>query len=379
MKALRQKVIFLVTVESAVNAFILNHLKVLSKHFDVTVIVNTDDPLFLTKQGLDVEVISLSISRNIRILMDTYFLIRLIYIFAKLRPSAVHSITPKAGLLAMLAAFIVRVPFRVHTFTGQVWANKNGIKRILLRLADKLIGNLSTFNIVDSNSQRDFLFGENVLSPQKSIVFGSGSISGVDLNKFKPCKKTYDEVRADLSIPKNAFIFLYLGRLNQDKGVLDLASAFSKVKGDRAYLVAVGPDEADFGKRMQKLCDLNQERLRLVGFSAEPQKYLAAANALCLPSYREGFGSVIIEAAAVGVPAIASDIYGISDAVQNQKIGLLHPPKDIDEILRCMNLFLSDPKLLKKYGSAAKKRAHKEFDANVMSQHWLNFYLKHLH
>jgi len=379
LRASRQKVIFLVTVEFAVNAFLLNHLKVLSKHFDVTVIVNTDDPFFLKKQGVDVEVFPLSISRNIRILMDAYFLIRLIYIFTQFRPSVVHSITPKAGLLAMIAGFIARVPFRVHTFTGQVWANKKGIKKILLKLVDKLIGNLSIINIVDSHSQRDFLLAENVLSPQKSIVFGSGSVSGVDLNKFKPSRKFYSEVRNSLSIPKDAFIFLYLGRLNQDKGILDLASAFSKVKDDRAYLVAVGPDEADFGKRMQKLCGLNQERFRLVGFSSEPQKYLAAANALCLPSYREGFGSVIIEAAAVGVPAIASNIYGISDAVQDQKTGLLHPPKDIEAIYSFMNLFLSNPEALKSYGSAAKKRAHKDFDADVMSQHWLNFYLKHLY
>jgi len=372
-------IFFVATVEFAVNAFLLNHLKLLSNYFDVAVIVNTNDPLFLKKQGLDIRVIPLKISRKINLLNDLLCLFKLIWIFIKERPVSVHSITPKAGLLSTLAGVFSGVPSRIHTFTGQVWANKKGIKRSSLKLIDSLIGNLSTINLVDSHSQRDFLVAENVISPQKSIVFGSGSVSGVDLSKFKPCKKTYDEVRAGLSLPKDAFIFLYLGRLNQDKGVLDLASAFSKVKDDRAYLVAVGPDEADFGNRMQKLCGLNQERLRLVGFSTEPQKYLAAANALCLPSYREGFGSVIIEAAAVGVPAIASDIYGISDSVQNQKTGLLHPPKDMDEILRCMNLFLSDSKLLKRYGSAAKERAHKEFDADVMSQHWLNFYLKHLY
>lgn len=373
-----KKIFFIATVESAVNAFLINHLKLLSKYFEITVIVNTNNVFFLKNQGLDIRVIPLKISRDINLLNDFFCLVRLLYILIKEKPLSIQSITPKAGFLSVLAGFLAIVPLRIHTFTGQIWANKAGIKRILLKLIDKFIGRLSIINIVDSHSQRDFLVAENVLSYQKSIVFGSGSVSGVNLKKFKSSKKKHTEVRRQLSIPLNAFVFLYLGRLNKDKGVLDLADAFSKIKNARAYLVVVGPDEAHFGYQMHKLCCLNQNRMRLVGFSKEPQKYLAGADVICLPSYREGFGSVIIEAAAMGVPAIASNIYGISDAVQNKKTGLLHSPKNIDHILRCMNLFLSDKKILKSYGSAAKRRVHKEFDADMLSKHWLNFYLKHL-
>jgi glycosyltransferase involved in cell wall biosynthesis len=117
----------------------------------------------------------------------------------------------------------------------------------------------------------------------------------------------------------------------------------------------------------------------LVGFSSEPHRYLAASNALCLPSYREGFGSVIIEAAAMGVPAIASNIYGISDAVQNHKTGLLHAPKNSDQLLKCMEVFLSNPDLVAEYGAAAKKRAINEFDAKILTKYWLDFYLSHIH
>jgi len=351
----------------------------LSKVFNVTVLVNTTDEFFLKKQGLNIKVIPIKIERDIKVFKDLEVLLRLFFLFLKHKPDSVQSITPKAGLITMLAGFFAAVPMRVHTFTGQVWVTKKGIIRKLLRLIDKLIANLSTINIVDSHSQRNFLVAENVLAYKKSIVFGSGSVSGVNLQKFKSSKKIHTEVRRQLSIPKDAFVFLYLGRLNKDKGILDLANAFSKISNDRAYLVVVGPDEANFGYQMQKLCGVNQDRMRLAGFSNEPQKYLAAADVLCLPSYREGFGSVIIEAAAMGVPAIASNIYGISDAVQNKKTGLLHPPKNINRIFRCMNFFLSNQKVLIKYGSDAKKRAHKEFDADMMSQHWLNFYLKHLH
>jgi glycosyltransferase involved in cell wall biosynthesis len=378
LKVSRPKVFFLATIEFAVNAFLLSHLKALSKYFDVTVIVNTDDPLFLTKQGVDVKVIPLKISRNIGILSDTICLIRLVYIFLKFRPSVVHSITPKAGMLAMLAAFITRVPLRVHTFTGQVWATSHGLKRMLLKNFDWLIARLATFNIVDSPSQQHFLINQKVLTKETSIVFGIGSVSGVDLKRFKPSKKVLAEVRHTLGISEGAFVFIYLGRLNKDKGVLDLAKAFAQINDNNTYLLIVGPDEGGFVDEIKKINAHKLEQIRFVGFTSVPEQYLAASNALCLPSYREGFGSVIIEAAAMGVPAIASDIYGISDAVVNNKTGLLHEPQNVNALLDVMTMFLNNKQLSVKYGEAAKSRVIESFDSKTISNYWLNFYLDHV-
>lgn len=374
MRQSRPKIFFLATVEFAVNAFLLSHLKTLSKHFDVTVIVNTDDPLFLTKQGVDVEVIPLNISRNIRIISDIICLIRLVYIFIKLRPSAVHSITPKAGLLAMLAAFIVRVPFRVHTFTGQVWVTSHGLKRLMLKFFDWLIALLATFNIVDSLSQQQFLIDEKVLCEKNSVVFGLGSVSGVDLRRFKPSKEALAEVRYELGVPDDAFVFIYLGRLNKDKGVLDLALAFSSVKNKDTYLLVVGPDEGDFVEEMKRLSGDSVDRLRFVAYTRTPERFLAASDVLCLPSYREGFGNVVIEAAAMGLPAIASDIYGISDAIVDKGTGLLHPPGDSEGIKRCMDIFLASPDMFEQFGREAMSRAVKSFDAELVTESWLGFY-----
>lgn len=373
------KLFFVATVKFAVNSFLLSHLRVLSKYYEITVIVNCDDACFLKMQGLEVNVIPVNFSRDVNLLVDVWCLVRLFLILVNHKPHAVHSITPKAGLLAMLAAFFARVPYRFHTFTGQVWVNQKGFKRWFLKIMDYAINKLSTFNIIDSQSQRDFLIREGVLTIEKSIVFGSGSVSGVNLEKFEANSKVRGAVRKQLSIPSNAFVYVYLGRLTKDKGLLDLASAFSKIRDDRAYLVVVGPDEEGLSRQIACLVAENQNRLRMIGFSSEPQRYLSASDVLCLPSYREGFGSVIIEAAAMGVPAIASNIYGISDAVQNHKTGLLHPPKDVDAILTCMEKFLLDSKLVKSYGLAAKKRAVSEFDAKLLSQYWLDFYLGHVH
>jgi glycosyltransferase involved in cell wall biosynthesis len=370
----KKRIYFVATGDVSINAFLLNHLKALSEYFDVTVIVNTDDPDFLFKQGINVKVIPLSISRNVHILSDIFSLSRLISIFIKYHPSAVHSITPKAGLLAMLAASIARVPFRVHTFTGQVWATKDGLTRLMLKSFDRLIARLATFNIVDSPSQQQFLIDEKVLCKSNSVVFGLGSVSGVDLKRFKPSKKIFNDVRQELLIPQDAFVFTYLGRLNKDKGVLDLAQAFSKIKDSNAYLLIVGPDEGGFVDEIKKINAHKLEQIRFVGFTKVPEQYLAASNALCLPSYREGFGSVIIEAAAIGVPAIASNIYGISDALVNNETGLLHIAADINSILDCLSTFLNDPKLVKKYGDTSKLRAVKDFDANLITAHWVDFY-----
>lgn len=379
MQKSRPQIYFVATVEYAVNAFLLSHLETLSKHFDVSVLVNCDDPLFLKKRGVNVNVIPLRIKRHISLISDFFCFIYMISIFLKDRPAAVHSITPKAGFLAMLAAAFVWIPLRVHIFTGQVWANKSGVKKNILKFLDCLISNLATFNFVDSASQKDFLIRERVILAKKSMVFGNGSVCGVNLKKFKSNKKLRDKIRAKLSVPNDALVYIYLGRLTKDKGLLDLASAFSKIRDNRAYLIMVGPDEEDITYQLESLVGDNRDKFKLIGFSSDPQHYLAASDVLCLPSYREGFGSVIIEAAAMGVPSIASNIYGISDAVQNYKTGLLHPPKDIDAICECMESFLLDPGLLKAYGLAAKKRAVSEFDANLFSQHWLDFYLQHVH
>ena len=342
------------------------------------IITNTSNPDLLSEIGVDANLIQIKFSRKIALFTDFYCLINLVQIFMKNRFASIHSITPKAGLLAMLAARICFIPIRIHTFTGQVWVTETGLKRSFLKFLDKLIGKMTTHNLVDSQSQRDFLVKEAVLSPNKSLVFGSGSVAGVDLKKFKSNKRLGNEIRKQLGIPKDGFVYLFLGRLVEDKGVLDLAKAFSEINNSNIYLVFIGPDEAQISAHILNICAQKTKYLRLLGFSKEPYKYLASANVLCLPSYREGFGTVIIEAAAMGIPAIASNIYGITDAIQQNKTGLLHEPKDILGIKIAMESLLHKPLLLNKLKQAAKIRVVDKFDANKITDDWLKFYSRHV-
>ena len=180
----RKSICFVATVEFAVSAFLLSHLKELSKYYDLTVIVNLKNPKFLIDKKLDINLVNINFSRDVNIVSDLISITQLVYLFIIKRYDAVHSITPKAGLLAMVASFVTFIPVRVHCFTGQVWATKSGLSRLLLKLIDKIIGTLSTHNIIDSKSQYNFLVKENILHKDKSLVFGSGSVSGVDLGKF---------------------------------------------------------------------------------------------------------------------------------------------------------------------------------------------------
>ena len=163
----KQSICFVATVDFAVNAFLLNHLRELSNHYNLTLITNLQNPNFLNKNNLNIKLININFSRNINIFSDFYSLTRLIFLFCTNKFDAVHSITPKAGLLAMLAAFIAFIPLRIHCFTGQVWVTRKGLIRKILRLIDKLIGNLTTKNIVDSKSQYNFLLNQKILKKIK--------------------------------------------------------------------------------------------------------------------------------------------------------------------------------------------------------------------
>ena len=373
-----KKICFVVTVEFVVKAFLLNHLRALSKYYEITLIVNTNNPNFLAEQGIDAKVIPLKISRDINLISDLVSLIKLLKILTFQRFSSVHSITPKAGLLAMLAAWIVRVPLRIHTFQGEVWVTKTGVIKHLLIFIDKLVNMLSTNLTIVSQSEKAFLEDHNIINRQKGIVFANGSISGVDIARFRPNHQARITVREELKIPFEEKVFLFMGRLTKDKGVLDLAQAFSRMEVGKAHLLFVGPDEQNMQSEIQSLIKCCSRYVHFLPKTDRPELYMAAADVLCLPSYREGFGSVVIEAAAVGIPTIASCIYGITDAIVDGQTGLLHAPRDINAIKNCMENLINNDKLRFVLGERARVRVLEDFTSEVLTQEWVNFYHTHI-
>ncbi|MCD6027515.1 MAG: glycosyltransferase, group 1 family, partial [Solimicrobium sp.] len=214
MTNLRKKVCIVATVPFALKVFMRPHILMLAEEVDVTLITRGKEADLHTLLGEHVRFKNLNIVRKTALFSDLYALIALYLIFRKNRFDVVHSIMPKTGLLAMLAAYVAHVPHRIHTFTGQVWANKMGWTKWGLMTLDKIISFCATGLMADSFSQRAFLIEQNVVPERKIVVLGSGSICGVDVLRFQ-CNSQIKKIRrAELGISDNAVVFLFLGRLN---------------------------------------------------------------------------------------------------------------------------------------------------------------------
>lgn len=369
-----EKICFVVSSPMTAQAFLSGHIAALAKHHPVDLVVNAPEPSAVGDIQAHARIIPAPIRRRIEPLADLAALLKLHGLFRREGYAAVSSVTPKAGMLAMLAAAMARVPFRIHIFTGQVWATRTGWQRRLLKLADRMMARLATHVLADSPSQRDFMVAEGIVAAAKVSVLGNGSICGVDGGRFRPDAGRRSAIRGAHGIPESACVFLYLGRLNRDKGMLDLANAFALLEHQDAWLVVVGPDEEGMQDKMQARLGGLRDRCRFVGYTDRPEDYMAAADVFCLPSYREGFGMVVIEAAAAGIPAVASRIYGVTDAVEDGVTGLLHQPGDAAGIAREMALIAGDASRRIEMGRAARERALSLFSRSTITVAWVRFF-----
>lgn len=372
----RKRLCFITTVPMAVSAFLRLHIDHLANDYDVFVISNYGtEPV---PQDERVTYLSVPLAREISPFVDLKTLFQLVRLFRRHRFDAVHSVTPKAGLLGMLAARMAGVPVRVHWFTGQVWVTRAGVGRFVLKSADRLIAATASHLLADSPSQRDFLLAEGVCRAGAIEVIGDGSICGVDGERFRPDAQARERVRAEHGIPTDAVVVLFLGRLNTDKGLREMAEAMLLLdqRFPALHWLIVGPDEGGMIEHILSVAGPLGERLHFQGFTREPEAYMAAADIFCLPSYREGFGSSVLEAAAAGVPSVATRIYGLTDAVEDGVSGLLVPPARVPELADALQRLLDDGELRAVMAQAARVRALQRFSRERIVEGLSNFYVR---
>ena len=378
---MKKNVGIVVSSPMTINAFLLGQIKALAETYNVYIFANLGNEKLNQSVPSNVEIFNVKISRSIKPWEDLCSYFNLIRLFRKLCLHLVHSVTPKAGLLTMLAAKSAGVNLRLHTFTGQVWATKSGISRLILKNVDRIMSSLATLVLVDSPSQQKFLIDSGITSKSKSMVLNSGSISGVDIKKYQYDALQRRKLRTELNIQENDILLLFVGRLKKEKGIYDLLAAYRELRKyqDNIALGFVGPDEENIRETMLGSVEQYQEKVFYIPYTQNPESYYQASDVLCLPSYREGFGTVIIEAAACSVPAVASRIYGITDAIVDNETGLLHEPGDVNDLVMVLMRLVQDADLRVKLGNNARLRARAEFAQEILTESLLNLYTNLLH
>jgi glycosyltransferase involved in cell wall biosynthesis len=371
-----KKICFVVSSPTTAQAFLKEPMQVLAQYYTIHLVVNTNNAEQL-KQELPIAAVHvLPIERGINPIKDLFCLLAMIRFLQDKKFDALHSISPKAGLMAMLGGFITSVSLRTHTFTGQVWANKKGLFKGILKRMDRLISFCATHVLVDGKSQLHFLREQGVVGIKASVL-GKGSICGVSLERFSPAATIRKERRKQLSIPSKEWVFMFLGRLNKDKGIIDLIDAFTQIDQGNfpCSLYLIGHDEEEIKNRFQTI----SSKIHFIPHEKKPEELLQACDTFCLPSYREGFGLSVIEASALEKPIICSDAYGLADTIIEGQTGLRHRVGDVSDLKSKMLQALQDPSAMKKMGIAGRKYIKENFEANKLLAAWESFYTKKLH
>lgn len=344
------------------------------KGADIHLISSAGEYEKVLKSELDLSVTKIEIAREINIFKDLAALLKLIIYFRKNKFDIIHSSTPKAGLLCAIAGVFLPSTVCIHTFTGQRWATSKGILRWLLMNIDKLIIKLNSKCYADSPSQIKFLVGSGVANEGEVLCLHKGSYGGIDCKRFNNAKfpEARKNILSELKLNDDSILLLYVGRLTHEKGVDDLVKAFTQAtpKNDKLKLILIGPYEQSLDSLDEATLNeiKNNKSIFSLGFKNQPEHYFSGCDIFCLPSYREGFGTVVLEAAACGLPTIGTRIPGLVDSIVENETGLLVPLKNTEKLADAILSLSENEGSRKKMGAAAKLRAQKDFSSELLSE-----------
>lgn len=376
MKERKENIIRACTVPQSIG-FVVGMIPDLTKEYEVGVLSSPGEEwAMLDKYGDAVKRLEVPMERHISPLRDLRSLWRLVRVFRRERPDMVHSMTPKAGLLCMLAAWITRVPVRVHMFTGLVFPTATGVKRRILMATDRLTCACATHVLPEGEGvKRDLL--DNGITRKPIKVLGYGNCRGIDLDRFDPTLSEVQAEAAKLRKPE-VFTFIAIGRLVGDKGINELVAAFSRLNRElpATCLILVGPQEKELDPLSPAtLLEIESNpAIEAVGNQADVRPWLAAADCHVLASYREGFPNVVIEAGAMGLPQIVTDINGANEIIINGRNGVIVPPKNADAIHASMSRMATDPAFRSVLAANARSLIASRYEQTYVRRCLYDFY-----
>lgn len=364
-----KKLIRITTVPLSLEKLLENQGQYFKAFYDITFISSNPEQLKQTAEKQGVSYFPLEMTRKITPLQDLRCLIQLYHFLRKEKPLIVHTHTPKAGIVGMLAARLAGVPIRLHTIAGLPLMETKGLKRWLLILVERITYFCATKVYPNAEGLLKFVL-QNRLAPRKKLkVIGKGSSNGIDTSYFSKDEVEETKVsslRESLKIKSSDFIFCFVGRLVGDKGVNELVHAFCEVQNEipGAKLLLVGPYETDLDpleKITQKRINTNPNIIT-TGFQADIRPYLVLSDTFVFPSYREGFPNVVLQAIAMEVPCIVSDINGCNEIIREGETGAIIPPKQTQPLIDKMVLFYHEKKVVQKFINTAKSEVATNYD-----------------
>lgn len=374
---MKPKIFRCATVDSSID-FLRGMMPYLSEHYELMLLSSPGKYLTELSEEYGVKAYGVKIERQISPLKDLVSLVRIIRVFLREKPQMVHSMTPKAGLLCMMAARFAGVPVRVHTFTGLVWPTSVGIKRKLLMATDRLTCACATHVIPEGQGVLNDLRNFGITNkPMK--VLGYGNIQGVEMDRF--CRDRV--IDQSLALKEkyglaSCFSFIFVGRIVKDKGINELVAAFDSIsrKYPQTRLLLVGRDDNDpISEKARKAIDTNASILKLGPIYGDDLiAHYVAADCLVFPSYREGFPNTVLEAGALGLPSIVTDINGSREIIIEGENGMIIPPKDEKALFDAMEKMILDKDLVARMAQEARGLIASRFDSHFVQQCLFDFY-----
>jgi glycosyltransferase involved in cell wall biosynthesis len=379
-----KKLIRITTVPISLKILLRGQLSFMSEYFEVVGVTSPGKEIKEVEDNEQIRVVPISMSRKITPIQDLKSLWKIYWLLKKEKPDIVHTHTPKAGVIGMMAARLANIPIRLHTVAGLPLMEAMGTKRKILDWVEKITYSYATKIYPNSKGLHDFIVSQKFTATSKLKIIGSGSSNGVDTSFFSK-ENISDEdktkLKNELKIHVEDFVFIFVGRLVKDKGINELITAFSKIQIKNSKLLLVGPLEEDLDPLLPEITNEIQQNKNIisVGFQHDVRPYFAISHALVFPSYREGFPNVVMQAGAMGLPSIVSDINGCNEIIVDGENGHIIPVKNVESLQKAMESFLENKNYISRLKNNARPMIQNRYEQSVVWNALLeeyNFLLK---
>ena len=349
-------------------------LRMLSEHYEVVAVSSPGKDLEKVEKREGVRTVAVPMERQISPIRDLVSLFRLIRLFHREKPWMVHSLTPKAGLLAMIAAWICRVPVRIHSFTGLVFPTASGLKQKILIATDSITCACATTVLPEGKGVQKDLERFRITSKPLNII-GNGNINGIDLEFFVQTPAIWEQ--AEKYRKEEVLTFCFVGRIVRDKGINELVSAFQRLHQTypNTRLVLVGPFEEQLDPVLPETRQAieQQAAIEWMGWQDDIRPFLAASEVFVFPSYREGFPNVVLQAGAMGLPCIVTDINGSNEIISEGINGCIIPSQNEQALYEAMEKMLNLEER-QKLAQQARPQIANRYERKALWKELLKFY-----